>query len=135
MKAIPLPEPNGIIPTLIFVPRPFIADASALLSTSEEEPLGLSVLESLSMERPVIAVAEGGIPEIVHDGETGILVREATPSALAQAITRARDDRAWFGDLGRRARRFVVDECSIETMCEGYAAQYRALRESPAIVW
>jgi L-malate glycosyltransferase len=108
-------------------PRPFIADARAVMSTSEEEPLGLSVLESLSMERPVIAVAEGGVPEIVRDGETGILVREATPSALAEVIARAREQPPWFEAMGARARRFVLDTCSIETMCEGYALEYRAL--------
>jgi glycosyltransferase involved in cell wall biosynthesis len=112
-------------------PRPFIGEASAVLSTSEEEPLGLSVLESLSMERPVIGIAEGGIPEIVHDGTTGLLVHEATPAALAEAIVRAKEQPSWCETLGARARRFVVDECSIETMCEGYARRYRALVNRP----
>jgi glycosyltransferase involved in cell wall biosynthesis len=110
-------------------PRPFLAEASAVLSTSEQEPLGLSVLESLSMERPVIAIAEGGVPEIVHDGETGLLVQEATPAALGRAIARARDERAWFSAMGPIARRFAVEHCRVETMCEGYAAEYRGLAE------
>jgi glycosyltransferase involved in cell wall biosynthesis len=110
-------------------PRPFIAAASAVLSTSEQEPLGLSVLEALAMERPVIAVAEGGVPEIVQDGETGLLVRHATPDALAVAITRAREARAWFDAMGPRARRFAVDACSIEAMCQRYGGHYRELKD------
>ncbi len=108
-------------------PRPFIADASAVMSTSKEEPLGLSVLEALAMERPVIAIAEGGVPEIVHDGETGLLVHEATAAAVAAAIARARDDRARFAAMGPVARRFAVEHCSIEAMCAGYAREYRDL--------
>ena len=108
-------------------PRAFIADASAVMSTSKEEPLGLSVLEALAMERPVIAIAEGGVPEIVHDGETGLLVQEATAPAVAAAITRARDERGWFDAMGPVARRFAVEQCSIESMCAGYAREYRDL--------
>jgi glycosyltransferase involved in cell wall biosynthesis len=82
------------------------------------------------MERPVIAVAEGGVPEIVHDGETGLLVREASAAALASAIVRAREGRAGLEAMGDRARRFVVEQCSIEAMCRGYAGEYRALCEA-----
>jgi glycosyltransferase involved in cell wall biosynthesis len=110
-------------------PRPFIAAATAVMSTSKEEPLGLSVLEALAMERPVIAIAEGGVPEIVRDGETGLLVRVADAGAVASAITRAKEGGAWFSDMGPRARRFAVEQCSIEAMCRGYAAEYRRLVE------
>jgi glycosyltransferase involved in cell wall biosynthesis len=110
-------------------PRPFIAEASAVLSTSKEEPLGLSVLEALAMGRPVIAVAEGGIPEIVQDGETGLLVRDATPEAIARAIARAQQERDWFDAMGQAARRFAVERCGIEAMCEGYAVEYRRTME------
>jgi glycosyltransferase involved in cell wall biosynthesis len=105
-------------------PRPLVAACDAILSTSESEPLGLSVLEALAMARPVIAFAAGGIPEIVENDATGMLVSEATPAALARAIERARSDRPSLQAMGARARRFVVERCSIERMCQGYAAVY-----------
>ena len=108
-------------------PRPFLAAASATISTAKDEPLGLSVLESLSMERAVIAFAGGGIPEIVQHGETGALVAEATPRAFANAITSARADRERLRRLGVNGRRFVEDQCSVTRMCEGYAAVYREM--------
>jgi glycosyltransferase involved in cell wall biosynthesis len=107
-------------------PRPFIAAASAVMSTSEEEPLGLSVLESLAMARPVIAVAEGGVPEIVKDGETGFLV-PAGEAELAAAIERARRAPAELQAMGERGRAFVEENCTIARMCQGYAAEYRRL--------
>ncbi|HEY4016530.1 MAG TPA: glycosyltransferase family 4 protein [Polyangiaceae bacterium] len=111
-------------------PRPFVAACDAILSTAADEPLGLSVLEALSMERPVIALDGGGLAEIVDDGRTGWLVREPTAAALASAVSRARADPATFRAMGIRGRQFVLEEASIERTCEGYAAVYRAM--SPA---
>jgi glycosyltransferase involved in cell wall biosynthesis len=111
-------------------PRPFVAACDVLLSTAVDEPLGLSVLEALSMGRPVIAFDGGGIPEIVAQDETGWLVREATAAALASAIARARAEPGKLRAMGIRGRQFVLDEATIERTCEGYAAVYRAM--SPA---
>ncbi len=107
-------------------PRPLVAACDAILSTSESEPLGLSVLEALAMARPVIAFATGGIPEIVENDVTGMLASDATPEALAQMIDGARRDRPRLERMGASGRRFVVDQCSIDRMCNGYAAAYEA---------
>jgi glycosyltransferase involved in cell wall biosynthesis len=107
-------------------PRAFVAACDAILSTADSEPLGLSVLESLAMARPVIAFPTGGIPEIVEDEVTGMLVADATAAALARVIERARSDRPSLERMGARARRFVVEHCSIDRMCQGYAAAYEA---------
>jgi len=112
-------------------PRPLVAECDVVLNTTENEPLGLSVLEALSMERPVIASASGGIPEIVRDGVTGWLVSEPTAAAFAEALARARQNRHALSAMGAEARRFVMAECGIDRMCEGYAAVYRSVLENP----
>jgi glycosyltransferase involved in cell wall biosynthesis len=111
-------------------PRAFVAACDAILSTADSEPLGLSVLEALAMARPVIAFATGGIPEIVENEVTGMLVPEATAPALAQVIQRARRDRSSLERMGASARRFAVDHCSIDRMCQGYAAAYEAVSKA-----
>ncbi len=61
---------------------------------SIEEPLGLVAIESLASETPVVATNVGGLPEIVRDEETGILVPPRNPDAIANAVIRmAKDDR------------------------------------------
>jgi glycosyltransferase involved in cell wall biosynthesis len=105
-------------------PRPHVAGCDAVLSTADREPLGLSVLEALALARPVIAFASGGVPEIVEHERTGLLVNEATAEALAAAIVRAASDRTALAAMGERGRRFVVEECSIERMAQGYGAAY-----------
>jgi glycosyltransferase involved in cell wall biosynthesis len=105
-------------------PRPHMAECDAILSTADGEPLGLSVLESLSMSRPVIAYAAGGIPEIVEHEVNGILLFEPTAAGLAQVLDRVSRDRPSLRRMGARGREFALRHGSIERMCAGYAAAY-----------
>jgi glycosyltransferase involved in cell wall biosynthesis len=112
-------------------PRPFVAGCHVTLSTADREPLGLSVLESLSMGRPVIAFAGGGIPEIVRPDVTGWLVTKASGEAFAEAMVQARKDPDRCREMGAAARRFAEESGSIGKMCEGYGAVYRAASQNP----
>jgi glycosyltransferase involved in cell wall biosynthesis len=110
-------------------PRPFFAACDVTLNTSKAEPLGLSLLESLAMERPVIAFASGGVPEIVQDGRTGWLVEDTDtgPLPLVRALLRAKAERDRLPEMGAAGRRFVEHQASVGSMCRGYAAEYEAL--------
>jgi glycosyltransferase involved in cell wall biosynthesis len=70
------------------------ADASLLSSSWENFPH--TVVESLAVGTPVIATAVGGVPEVVRDGENGLLVARGDPEALAETVTR------FFADQGLR---------------------------------
>lgn len=107
--------------------RQVFAEAECSVNASEQEPLGLSVLESLAVGRPVVAFAEGGIPEIVDDGVTGFLASRRSPAALARALRRAVDARSRLGAMGAAGRAFVDAGCTVERMCAGYAAAYAEL--------
>jgi glycosyltransferase involved in cell wall biosynthesis len=72
------------------------ADASLLSSTWENFPH--TVVESLAVGTPVIATGVGGVPEVVTDGENGLLVPPGDARALASAITR------FYGERGLRER-------------------------------
>jgi glycosyltransferase involved in cell wall biosynthesis len=109
-------------------PRPFLASSDVTLSAAEDEPLGLSVLESLAMERPVVAFAGGGIPEIVLDGVTGLLVKEVSASGLASALSSIGADRGRLHEMGVAARRSVVARCDVRRMREGYGRVYAELQ-------
>jgi glycosyltransferase involved in cell wall biosynthesis len=109
-------------------PRPFVAECDAVLSTAADEPLGLSVLEALSMQRPVIAYAGGGIPEVIEPEATGWLVTEASAAAFAAAIEKARHDRARLRRMGAGGREAAMSRFGIERMCEGYASVYAEMR-------
>jgi glycosyltransferase involved in cell wall biosynthesis len=63
-----------------------LAQLDLLVVPSKDEGMGRVVVEAFSAGVPVIAFATGGIPEVITDGQTGFLVREPTPEALAAGI-------------------------------------------------
>ncbi len=111
-------------------PRPIIAEADAGLSASRHEPFGLSVAEAMAMSRPVVAFAVGGIREIVQAGKTGLLAESLTISELSVRMQEAADRPDRMRAMGQRAREFVVRECNILSMCQGYAEVYERLTRS-----
>ncbi|RME45919.1 MAG: glycosyltransferase family 1 protein, partial [Chloroflexi bacterium] len=95
------------------IPR-VMASLDIITVPSWAEPFGRVAVEALASRRPVVATKAGGIPEIVEDGVTGLLVPPKDPEALAQALLRLCRDpdlRARMGRLGpATARRFDVTE-------------------------
>jgi glycosyltransferase involved in cell wall biosynthesis len=76
---------------------------------SHREPFGLVYVEAATAEKPVIACDAGGAPEIIDDGETGLLVRPHNVPDLADAILTLLDNRDRAAAMGRRARQLAVD--------------------------
>ena len=90
-----------------------------------QEPFGIPVIEAMAAGLPVIATRAGAFPELVVDGETGILVDRADPQALAIAIDRllaSPDLRARMGAAARKrvARLFTWDR-SVARLTDLYA--------------
>src|SRR5262249_36672462 len=84
-----------------------------------------ALLEGLGAARPIVASRGAGIPEVIVDGEHGLLTPERDSDALADAISRLLDDRALALRLGAAARRRVLDELTWEATAERFEAVYR----------
>lgn len=69
-------------------------------SRGDTEGQGVVLVEALSNRRPVVASAVGGIVDVVKDGQTGMLVPEKNPDAIAQAVIRLLDNPAYARQLG-----------------------------------
>ena len=109
-------------------PRTLLAQVDALVVPSLwHEPLGMVSVEALIAGVPVIAAARGGIPEMVHDGDNGLLYDPASPDALRACMGRlARDD----GLLPRLAARSVASAArfsDVRRMLDEYIALYQQL--------
>lgn len=87
-------------------------DLMVMPSRHPSESFGLAALEAMACAKPVVASAVGGLPELVGDGETGLLVPPEDPAALARALDLLVDDpamRTRLGAAGRtKARQFTV---------------------------
>jgi glycosyltransferase involved in cell wall biosynthesis len=66
---------------------------------SRREAFGIAALEMMRMKVPVIVAPVGGLPELVQDGRTGVMLPELSPAAIAQAIRRLKEDAALRGQL------------------------------------
>lgn len=98
--------------------------ARALLYISESEGLGSAALLALAHGVPVIASRAGGLPEIVLDHVTGLLV-ENDPAEIAAAAARLIEDRALAERLGAAGRAMVEQRFTIERMAERTLEAYR----------
>lgn len=76
----------------------------AIVPSVWPEPFGLVIIEAMSSGRPVIASRVGGIPDIVLDGETGLLVPPGDPAALRLAIERLLGEPALREKMGQAAQ-------------------------------
>jgi len=83
--------------------------ADAALLTSAWENLPHSVVEALAVGTPVVATAVGGVPEVVRDGENGLLAPAGDVDAIADAIRRLEGDDALRATLAANAARSVAE--------------------------
>lgn len=83
--------------------------AVQVVSSVWAEPFGLVGLEAMARCRPVVAFDVGGISDWLKDGETGLLVKEISPSALAKAIGQILENREAAAEMGRKGRRWVAE--------------------------
>jgi glycosyltransferase involved in cell wall biosynthesis len=95
--------------------------ADAVCLTSKAEALPMVVLEAMALERPVVATAVGGVPEVLDDGGAGVLVPPGRPDELAAILVRISADPSWAAELGRAARRRWAERYSADRMADGYA--------------
>ncbi len=89
------------------------------------EPFGIPVAEAMAAGLPVVATGVGGIPEIVADGETGILVSPGDSDSLAEALETIVADPALRAGLGRRGRERAVEHFSWSRAAESYREIFR----------
>jgi glycosyltransferase involved in cell wall biosynthesis len=91
---------------------------------SYREAQGLSILEAMALSRPVVASAVGGIPEMIDDGRTGLLVPPRDPEALAAALVRVLSDRPFAAALARGGHDLVHERFCVELMVRAVEAIY-----------
>jgi glycogen synthase len=123
--------------------RQLYSHAALFVCPSVYEPFGIINLEAMACETPVVASAVGGIPEVVVDGETGVLVplelaaddpmSPADPdryaSDLAGAVNRLMADAGLRRRMGAAGRRRAVAEFSWSSIADQTVDLYRSLAQ------
>lgn len=98
---------------------------------SHAEPLGNATLEAMAYCLPVIGSLVGGIPEMIVDGETGLLVPPRSPEQLAQGLNRLITNKELRLTLGGNARERCEIKFSLQKHCEVVLDEYDRVLTSP----
>ncbi|MGP0064403.1 MAG: glycosyltransferase [Isosphaeraceae bacterium] len=101
-----------------------LARARMFVLPSRSEGIPLTVLEAMACGLPVVATRVGGLPEVVDDGVTGLLVPPADPAALAEAMVAIWDDPDRRDRMGRDGRRRAEERFDVRRMVAQYEALY-----------
>jgi len=106
-------------------------DVSVLISSSES--LSNVILESMAAGVPVVATDVGGNPELVRDGDTGMLVPPGGEDRLVEAILRLARDKCLRLGCSQRGREFAQSFFHIDVICRRYEQLYVSLLEEKSV--
>ena len=105
-------------------------EADILLNSPDIDNMPLSLIEAQAAGLPIVSTSTGGIPYIVKDGETGLLVQPGDNAAMAEAALRLLHEPALAGRLTRAARQACLERFSWPAVEAKWVHVYRELAES-----
>ena len=103
----------------------YLAAFDIFILPSNREGIGSILFDAMEQGLPVVASRVGGVPDIVHDGENGLLIDPASPAQLRDAVLKLKADAGMRRAYGERGRELAKDYSS-EAMCNKYFAIYEA---------
>ncbi|MHC4116772.1 MAG: glycosyltransferase family 4 protein [Planctomycetota bacterium] len=106
-----------------------LSKANCLAAPSFQENAPLTIAEAMAAGVPVVAAKVGGIPEMVEDGKTGLLVDPHDTNNICQAISRVLSDCKLAESMGRLAKKAAADRFRASTVCERTLQAYREVLE------
>jgi glycosyltransferase involved in cell wall biosynthesis len=104
----------------------YLAAFDIFILPSNREGIGSILLDAMEQGLPVVASRVGGVPDIVHDEENGLLIDPKSPAQLRDAILRLAADPSLRRAYGERGREFAKAFTS-EAMCRKYLALYESV--------
>jgi glycosyltransferase involved in cell wall biosynthesis len=103
------------------------AALDVVVLTSRNEGTPVALIEAGAAGKPVVATRVGGVPDVVLEGQTGLLAPSRDPEAIAGQVLRLLRDPSEAGGLGTAAREWVRGRFSIDRLADDLAALYREL--------
>lgn len=104
-----------------------LTGCDVFLLPTEQEALGTSYIEAMAMGLPVVGTNVDGVPEVVRDGDNGLLIQPGNPVSLAEAVNRLLGDEVLRQRMASRSRELVSSVFHVDTMCQSMLALYRRL--------
>ncbi|MGD9141890.1 MAG: glycosyltransferase [bacterium] len=107
--------------------REVLRRSDLLVLPSRREALPKIVMEAMAMGKPVVAARVGGLPDLVSDGKSGLLVRPESPDELADALLKLLRAPALARSMGREGRRIAEERYGAEAATAAIVGVYRGI--------
>jgi len=114
--------------------RNLVAIFDIFVLSSLNEGMGRCLLEAQLIGVPVVATKVGGIPEVVRNGMTGILVPEKNSLEISRALIKILSDASLRNDMSQEARHWVSEKFSVEAMVEKISGLYEKMLEVKCVL-
>jgi len=108
----------------------YLVSCDVFVHPSLQDVFSLSILEASAMSLPVVAFDTGGNPEMVLNGQTGILVKSHTTKALAEAIIKILVEPCVAKEMGQKARDYTLKLFSLENIVNELEQIYNSVLHS-----
>jgi glycosyltransferase involved in cell wall biosynthesis len=109
------------------------ADLDVLVVSSDNEGTPVSAIEAMAAGRPVVATRVGGLPDLISDRKTGVLVPPRDPTALAAAVLELLRDEPFARALGQTASAAVVERFATARLLRDIQALYANLLDRKGV--
>jgi glycosyltransferase involved in cell wall biosynthesis len=106
---------------------PFYQKADIYIGPSLYESFGASIIEAMTAGVPVVATRVGAVPELISEGQSGLVVDSNNPLAIANAVLKLLTNNVLRDSLSLAARDQVYKRFSWETICGALIQTYREL--------
>ena len=110
----------------------FVAASDIMANPSDHEGLPLAILEAMSLGKPVVATAVGGVPSVIESGVNGLLVPPGDPQSLAASLNELAGDENLRQRLGSQARTDALAKHGLEAMIRSVEKIYEEVLAAPA---
>lgn len=108
-----------------------LAKANCLVVPSFQENAPLTITEAMTVGVPVVAANVGGIPEMIEDGKTGLLIDPHNLQSISDAVSKVLSDEALARSMGRAAKEAAEKRFTASLACEKTLQVYREVLKSP----
>lgn len=123
-------EQHVLMPGYVAGASRYLPFFDVFVLSSLTEGLPIVILEAMQAGVPIVATRVGGIPEVLENGEAGILADPSDPSALARGILRLFDDPPLRASFTEHGKKMVKEKYSSKKMAEEYGKHYSALADT-----
>jgi len=110
------------------------ADLDIVALSSLSEGLPVTIIEGMASAKPIVAARVGGVPELLDEGNAGIIVPAANPQELARGIIKILDNPDIAKKMGEYGRQTAMSRYRVDTLVENIAKLYEQLLEEKGLI-